>query len=463
LLVLLFALAAAPSPTVMAQTPTATAVPTLIPVSGELRGPEGEPRQGTLLLVISLYEGRDDPAPRWIEHQTVTLDAAGGYSVQFGATREDGLPTDLFTGAASTRWLGVAVEGEPEQPRVMLVSVPYAAKAASADALSGKTVEEFVLTSTLQEDVRTVLEDEGIATTADIAGTLNFLQKGDGAAGTLDSSAFEAGGNVGIGTTTPRGRLDVNGNLFSSNIETGSVTATSVTSAGVIRWGNNIALSARNAANTAYVPLFKVNTLDDIEIGSGGGSGNDVGVFGDSQVTLAAAGLTQLTLNAAGASFAVNVGIGTGTPTAKLHVNGDLRVDGNIGARYQDVAEWVHSREPLEAGTVVSIDTAATNRVVAVARAYDSRVAGAVSAQPGIILGEKSEGQVLVAQSGRVRIKADARFGAIRPGDLLVSSPTLGHAMRADAGKVKPGTVIGKALEALPSGRGEILALLTLQ
>jgi hypothetical protein len=74
-----------------------------------------------------------------------------------------------------------------------------------------------------------------------------------------------------------------------------------------------------------------------------------------------------------------------------------------------------------------------------------------------------------VAQSGRVRIKADAKFGAIRPGDLLVTSPTRGHAMRSKPVKVgghlvhRPGTVIGKALEALPKGQGEILVLLTLQ
>jgi hypothetical protein len=51
-------------------------------------------------------------------------------------------------------------------------------------------------------------------------------------------------------------------------------------------------------------------------------------------------------------------------------------------------------------------------------------VAGAVSGQPGIKLGEPGEDKVLVAQSGRVRVKADARYGAIRPGDLLVSSST---------------------------------------
>ena len=135
--------------------------PTLIPLSGQLATPTGEPRTGTAVLVISLYEGKDDSAPLWIERQQVTLDATGRFSIEFGATRQDGLPTELFAGQSSTRWIGVAIENEAEQPRVMLVSVPYAARAASADTLAGKSASEFVLSSTFKEDLRTVLQEEG--------------------------------------------------------------------------------------------------------------------------------------------------------------------------------------------------------------------------------------------------------------------------------------------------------------
>ena len=141
----------------------------------------------------------------------------------------------------------------------------------------------------------------------------------------------------------------------------------------------------------------------------------------------------------------------------------------SIAARYQDVAEWVDSAEPLAAGTLVVIDDASANRVEASTESYDSRVAGAVSAQPGVVLGEPGAGRVLVAQSGRVRIKVDATYGPIRAGDLLVTSPTKGAAMRSepiDVGGVKmhrPGTLIGKALEPLAQGTGDILVLLTLQ
>ena len=164
-----------------------------------------------------------------------------------------------------------------------------------------------------------------------------------------------------------------------------------------------------------------------------------------------------------------NVGIGTTSPLTKLHVAGDVTVSGNIGAKYQDVAEWVDSAEPLEPGTIVVIDSSAKNRVMAAGRPYDSAVAGAVSAQPGVVLGEPGSGKILVAQSGRVRIKADARYGAIRAGDLLFTSPKKGYAMRSKPVRVgdtvlhRPGTVLGKALEPLLHGTGEILVLLTLQ
>lgn len=92
-----------------------------------------------------------------------------------------------------------------------------------------------------------------------------------------------------------------------------------------------------------------------------------------------------------------------------------------------------------------------------------------VSAQPGIALGEGGEGKVLVATTGRVRIKVDASHGPIQVGDLLVSSNIPGVAMKSkpiDVGGVeihRPGTLIGKALEPLAKGQGEILVLLSLQ
>jgi len=123
----------------------------------------------------------------------------------------------------------------------------------------------------------------------------------------------------------------------------------------------------------------------------------------------------------------------------------------------------------LAAGTVVMIDPAEVNGVIQSSRPYDTRIAGVVSSQPGILLGEPGDDKVKVAHSGRVKVKVDAQYGAIKTGDLLVSSLTSGYAMRSvpvDFNGIsmhRPGTIVGKALEPLKEGKGEILVLLTLQ
>jgi len=68
---------------------------------------------------------------------------------------------------------------------------------------------------------------------------------------------------------------------------------------------------------------------------------------------------------------------------------------------------------------------------------------------------------VPVALAGRVPVKVDAGYGSIRAGDQLTTSPTPGHAMRAD--DPLPGTIIGKALEGLESGTGVIHVLVMLR
>ena len=129
----------------------------------------------------------------------------------------------------------------------------------------------------------------------------------------------------------------------------------------------------------------------------------------------------------------------------------------------------MNHRSRLTAGTVVILDPDRNNQVVASTQSYDSRVAGVISLQPGITLGERGEGRVLVAASGRVKVKVDASNGPIKNGDLLVTSDKEGFAMKSvpvEFGGVRmhrPGTLIGKALEPLAQGTGEILVLLSLQ
>src|SRR5205807_6031780 len=132
-----------------------------------------------------------------------------------------------------------------------------------------------------------------------------------------------------------------------------------------------------------------------------------------------------------------NVGIGTSSPGYKLDVNGSINSNAtitgnNIVAKYQDVAEWVPSSEQLPAGTVVVLDSTKSNQVTSSTTSYDTRVAGVISEQPGIALGEKSDGKVLVATTGRVRVRVDASKSPINIGDLLVTSDISGVAMKSE-------------------------------
>jgi hypothetical protein len=68
-----------------------------------------------------------------------------------------------------------------------------------------------------------------------------------------------------------------------------------------------------------------------------------------------------------------------------------------------------------------------------------------------------------VALLGKVYCKVDAQFGAVAVGDLLTTSPTAGHAMKAADPAQAFGAVIGKALRPLTAGQGLIPILIALQ
>jgi hypothetical protein len=135
-----------------------------------------------------------------------------------------------------------------------------------------------------------------------------------------------------------------------------------------------------------------------------------------------------------------------------------------------DLAEpFPMKEEAIEKGTVVVIDEEHPGRLKRSTQAYDARVAGIVSGangvRAGIILrqeGVLDQGEN-VALSGRVYVKADAGYGAIRPGDMLTTSETAGHAMKASDRERASGAVLGKAMSGLEEGQGEVLVLVTLQ
>jgi|SRR5215813_11489638 len=102
-------------------------------------------------------------------------------------------------------------------------------------------------------------------------------------------------------------------------------------------------------------------------------------------------------------------------------------------------------------------------------QAYDKKVAGVISGagnyKPGIVLDRQQiqDKRMPLALIGKVYCKVDAQYSPIEVGDLLTTSPTPGHAMKADDPLKAFGAVIGKALQPLATGQGLIPILVALQ
>ena len=121
----------------------------------------------------------------------------------------------------------------------------------------------------------------------------------------------------------------------------------------------------------------------------------------------------------------------------------------------------------LAPGTVMVADRARAGRITTSDTAYDRAVIGVVSGasgvRAGLYLGQdgRLDGETPVAIAGRVFVHCSAENGPIGPGDLLTTSGTPGHAMKAT--NSASGAILGKALGRLEDGRGEVLVLVTLQ
>ncbi len=149
------------------QQTSTTTVPNLIRYGGTLYDARGAPATSTTTgVTFAIYKQQDGGVPAGMETQSVTPDANGNYSVLLGSTTATGLPSDLLS-QQEQGWLGVQVQGQPEQSRV-LVSVPYAFHAGEAERFAGHSVTEFVTTDTLQSAVQQQPQQQGNVASHDL-------------------------------------------------------------------------------------------------------------------------------------------------------------------------------------------------------------------------------------------------------------------------------------------------------
>ena len=188
-------------------TQTASALPRLVRFGGAIKDANGGPLTGVAGITFALYAEQTGGAPLWQETQNVTADSSGHYTALLGATKTEGLPAELFT-TEQAHWVGVQVQGQPEQPRVLLVSAPYAFKAGDAETIGGLPPSAFVLAAPLASGQASGLAAAGApatsaaesnampATATDVTttgGTVGYLPLFNAATTVVDSAVYQSG------------------------------------------------------------------------------------------------------------------------------------------------------------------------------------------------------------------------------------------------------------------------------
>ena len=317
------------------QSPTATSVPRVIRVTGTLQLATG-PAAPVEIVTFAIYADETGGEPLWQETQNVTVDRDGQYATLLGSTLPDGVPLDLFV-AKDARWFGMHVErqGEPEQRRVLLASVPYALRASDADTLGGRPASAFLLApdatsgsggtattgkltaSTTAGQAAATGNAPGAPTVQDVVlpGAVNVLAKYLTSEDVGPSAVTEAGGRVGIntGAVPPADYLHIKftdpfGAFTGLALQNMSNTASAAS--GMLFFDHNGVLTqfqGFNNSNHAYV----INNI----------AKNGTNQF-DGSYNFLIGSTSRLFVGSAG-----NIGIGTTAPAALFEVSNAPRPD----------------------------------------------------------------------------------------------------------------------------------------
>jgi hypothetical protein len=313
-------------------TGAAAVVPRLVAFNGVVAR-NANVTDAVLGVQFAIYKDQTGGAPLWSEVQNVPVDNLGRYNVLLGAYSEGGLPMDLFASGES-RWLGIQpqVPGADEQPRILLVSVPYALKAADAETLGGKPASAYVLSqpdgsapapnnSKTENAVKTGSSKED-PTVLNVSGTgtAGTLPKWTDGSGTLaDSNVAELNGNIGLGTKTPAYTLHVKGGFLSDIRAEGDSYAK-------FSWkvnGGGTDQKAWQFFPQTFDNSFVLMSLNDAE----NAGQNALQIFRGAGTTINSVTFPN-----------GRVGIGTSFPGYTLHVKGgaitDIRAEGDQYAKF---------------------------------------------------------------------------------------------------------------------------------
>lgn len=265
---LLFSLSL-PSP-VWSQTQTSP-VPQFVSYSGVLRNANGRAVTSLAGVTFLIYADQEGGAPLWMETQNVQADASGHYTVQLGSASAHGLPTEIFL-KGEGRWLAIRIGSEPEQPRVLLPSVPYALKAADAETLGGLPLSAFVLATPsnptpMSANAGSATYDSAPPSSGGITGfgTVNFVPLWDTTSDIVSSAISQSGSGatakIGINNAAPVVTLDVKGATTIRGLLTLPTTGNATASVGKNSQSLNLSGSAFNSGMATNVnQTFRLQT-----------------------------------------------------------------------------------------------------------------------------------------------------------------------------------------------------------
>lgn len=255
--------------TITPRTPVAataqTVVPALVPFSGTALAYDGKPLSGETSVTISLFKDEEGGEPLWSESQSTIIEPSGHYQLQLGASSENGLPLNIFA-SGEGRWLEIQIEGQEPQHRVLLMSVPYAMKAADAATLGGLPASAYALAGQTTRPVSGAISSSAVtpavtpAVTTNVTttgGTSDFIPIFTGASTVANSVLHANSTGVGVNRGPATGAaLDVLGTTIYRGIMDLSRTTDATTTAGAPSWPFRFNTSAYNAHKSADLGAF---------------------------------------------------------------------------------------------------------------------------------------------------------------------------------------------------------------